>query len=730
MAKSGSSRLSKKKPVGTTTVLFIRIGRWKKAIKTESALPIARQWEEDLSRRSTWIYNQDTYLKRCIVAKKHLLQLGLTESNLKKIGEATLIEMIFEKSATSGYEARIPWEFLLSAGARDYRAGAAGLVIRRVGIGSAAHRVSNGGALIIGGENCADNYQGELDGLSLLSRSVGMRDVRIEKVADVKAFQHLLDSEACSSEKIDGSLFVIHDARGIADPESVDRRWYLDREGKEAINLAQIKDLTPIYKRAFAGLFLAPCSGIPAMYAVESGLPFSIAIQDSCDRATVLRWCFAFVQASRSGGWSRGVAAVRAEQLRATEEGINMRGGGVIIVVGGEEHWEEQVCYPALSLGASNEEEALPVIAEEACEQKSVSPFSLVAIAKAELSSAELYHGVSPWDVLRLYIDPKFYQGHRLEVCTQLSSPRFNAEYWAEANERRTINDLCKQVKLPYSSTWTSEEDAPLATLSVTVHDEGNIVHRRSFPIRLLSRGEWVDTPEQGHWIAAHVQPGGKGIAELVRDSLPFFRAIADEPGAGFDAYQFASLEDSERVAKQIRSIWFYLSEIKRLRYCNPLPSFGLNTQRVRRPEQVLLEGFGTCLDLTVLMASIFEWIDIFPVVVMYQDHAVAGYWTSSEAFDGRFDYPSPSQMGSASQKPWKSYYSRGAGAKQELCEHVREGRIVLLECVGLTNGSSFLQACADAETRLLSPGAKFDSFIDIHRARIEGKVLPVPSAD
>jgi hypothetical protein len=46
----------------------------------------------------------------------------------------------------------------------------------------------------------------------------------------------------------------------------------------------------------------------------------------------------------------------------------------------------------------------------------------------------------------------------------------------------------------------------------------------------------------------------------------------------------------------------------------------------------VLNEQNGTCVDLSILLASCLEWIELSPVIFMSGIHAFPGYWVTADA--------------------------------------------------------------------------------------------------
>ena len=82
------------------------------------------------------------------------------------------------------------------------------------------------------------------------------------------------------------------------------------------------------------------------------------------------------------------------------------------------------------------------------------------------------------------------------------------------------------------------------------------------------------------------------------------------------------------------QAIWTALVNEFRLQYINPPPAYSDRTQRLRTPGDILGSNSGTCIDLALLLASCLEYIDIYPVIVLLEGHAFAGYWRSDAAHE------------------------------------------------------------------------------------------------
>ena len=70
------------------------------------------------------------------------------------------------------------------------------------------------------------------------------------------------------------------------------------------------------------------------------------------------------------------------------------------------------------------------------------------------------------------------------------------------------------------------------------------------------------------------------------------------------------------------------------VRYVSAPPSFEEVGQKIRLPEQVLGERLGTCLDLALLYAALFEHVGLDPFVIVQRGHALVGCWLEPRAVE------------------------------------------------------------------------------------------------
>lgn len=144
------------------------------------------------------------------------------------------------------------------------------------------------------------------------------------------------------------------------------------------------------------------------------------------------------------------------------------------------------------------------------------------------------------------------------------------------------------------------------------------------------------------------------------------------------------------------------------LTYALPPASF-LSGQRIRLAHRVLAEGKGTCIDLAFKFASLLEALGLYPIIVMYGNHAHAGVWLKKPA---------------ASVK--RNVFNKNKADLIALTEGP-DPSIALIECTMLTHAGAGSYKDAEKSGRdQVKTKDNFEYWLDIQEARFRGG-LPMP---
>lgn len=318
--------------------------------------------------------------------------------------------------------------------------------------------------------------------------------------------------------------------------------------------------------------------------------------------------------------------------------------------------------------------------------------------------------------------------------------------------------ELEREVRLPLvSPLWRAMREAVRTTLIVRVtciRPDGTPLEAflDTRQLTLLPPDEWRDDEDNRAWLPSFVLSRDPAVVTIVESAQRALMAITDDPGVGFDGYQrsLSAAGVDGVVDRQVRAIWHALLGDHAMSYINPPPTFSEQSQRLRRPAELLQIRRGTCIDLALLLAACLEFVNIHPVLFLLRNHALVGYWRS-EAARTRFTRveppaaliatltagtrsasvePTPPRAESVSagtlREPEQEFpWMLGREEHAEILAAVVAGDLVALEAEALTRRIGFAAALIEGTTRVRNP-ATFEYFMDIHSAR-RRDVTPLP---
>lgn len=229
---------------------------------------------------------------------------------------------------------------------------------------------------------------------------------------------------------------------------------------------------------------------------------------------------------------------------------------------------------------------------------------------------------------------------------------------------------------------------------------EGRVLLTQERELRFLAFDQWQGTGIMPELLAAFVTPNHPRISGVLRRAADLLERWGEPPV--LNEYQSRS---PDRVRKQAAAIYAALSELG-LTYASAPATFEETGQRIRLCDQVLEQGIGNCLDMSLLFASCAEAAGLHPIVVFVKGHAFAGLWLVEETF------PDPVNDDITL-----------------LTKRTAEGihEILVLEATGMNRGSgvAFEEAVLQAGAHLLKPD-EFQLFVDLCRAR-HARIRPLP---
>lgn len=231
------------------------------------------------------------------------------------------------------------------------------------------------------------------------------------------------------------------------------------------------------------------------------------------------------------------------------------------------------------------------------------------------------------------------------------------------------------------------------------VRRDGEEVASRVVSVRILADTEWGGSVDMPELLASFSIPSDPAVERLMREASRRLQASGQGRLDGYES------KDSRRVWHMVQSVWAALVA-EGIEYAPP-PASWERGQRVRFPSIIEQGGVGTCLDTTMLFASVIEQCGLDPVVVVTKDHALPGAWLRRQ--DGG------------------TTLEREAGAVRKA---IAAGDLVIFEST-LATGShpaTFGEAIeAGARIVRVEDESAFTWMLDVSRARIQG-IRPLKS--
>ena len=316
---------------------------------------------------------------------------------------------------------------------------------------------------------------------------------------------------------------------------------------------------------------------------------------------------------------------------------------------------------PTYSIEAGLEGEVYPVFANYASLQKAAERrWGTIAVTVANSSDRPLRN--------RLIVEVPGWSDQEIQIAEMT------------AGDTRTY--IFAPTFLP---RFYRNSEIKAATALVTVTDlAGGMVYQQTVPVRLRPVEDmyWGVDFKYAPFIASWVTPHDSTVERVLTAAKEFM------PGRrlpGYEEGKSEALQEQETV-QQARAIYRALQQLG-VSYVKSSMTLGGNSgwsERIRYPRESLHARSANCIDGALMYASLFENLDLDPVVVLVPGHAYVGVRLT------------------------------------------RSSRKYLYVETSLTGRSDFETAAQSAEKRLARTSRADITFIPIHDARQAG-IYPMP---
>lgn len=180
------------------------------------------------------------------------------------------------------------------------------------------------------------------------------------------------------------------------------------------------------------------------------------------------------------------------------------------------------------------------------------------------------------------------------------------------------------ELALDSSSIWALDRVTRGVLQARLIDGEGVLIAEANASLDVLPPRAWHEfdrTLEPWETLAAHVQPHSPAVQQLLPAVQAKLRANTGD--GSIDNYQSG---DATRVDAIARAAFEAIRDWQ-LGYAEPPASWDLQGQLVRTPDEVSATRLATCMDSTVLLASVLEALGVMPLLVGFPDHILVAYW-------------------------------------------------------------------------------------------------------
>lgn len=239
-----------------------------------------------------------------------------------------------------------------------------------------------------------------------------------------------------------------------------------------------------------------------------------------------------------------------------------------------------------------------------------------------------------------------------------------------------------------------------ICNLYVCVTFGGEELARYGSEISVLAINEWTglgyDNPAL---LASFVTPNHQVVKKLLFDSTSYLEKQTGK--SEITGYQTG---ERKRVLEMANAAYAAIQK-KNIRYAPPPAGYVHGMQKIRLADEILTYHMGTCMDMSLLYASVIEAMELNPILVFVQGHIFSGVWLDDKYFPDSFMLD-----------------------PTEIEKHIELGELVVVECTSMCSNEISV-SFDDAMNAAIEKLSEYDSFkgvLDIRRAR-HGNVLSIP---
>ena len=253
-------------------------------------------------------------------------------------------------------------------------------------------------------------------------------------------------------------------------------------------------------------------------------------------------------------------------------------------------------------------------------------------------------------------------------------------------------------------------QDAAKGSITVTISNGQDILYQNRYVIDALPANQAHDIFENPLLLSAFVKPNSTSVRAFQSYVGDAMAEISDDHSTALPIYQQGDPDETKKFSRNAcAAIYAALQKGTKeapgtvYGYANPLSNVDGKCQQIRLPDEIFDKHQATCLDSSLLFASIMESLGLHAAVMIIQGHAFVGCHLLERTL------PSPEY-----------------GDKQGIRRRISNGEFVVIETTALAEGTCFADAVESAEKKLAENyPSKFICAVDVAMARLN-RIHPI----
>lgn len=278
-------------------------------------------------------------------------------------------------------------------------------------------------------------------------------------------------------------------------------------------------------------------------------------------------------------------------------------------------------------------------------------------------------------------------------------------------------DDPTNGSKVPYQLNGDfllEVREATPATFELTLLDGDDEISTSSIDTQLFPSNLWnaaEGIAKSALMLTAFVRPRDPHLDDILTKARELKGTYSSPEGQKYEPNTSGYQADDAELFAEVKAIYESV-QATGIKYSNPASSLDwTHGQLIRSNDEILSAMTATCLDSTVLFASLLENIMIRPVIAIVPGHAFVGFWTTSGETEK---------------------FSAGPVASAEEAHSLMRAKKPLVRFVETTamcespNQMTFEEAVQLAEAKIVSSLSKADQIqAEIAKASTSGQVNP-----